>query len=86
MQQPKNKKPQHVTKVATNYGDVLLDAANGQYWHLNETAAIVYAKLSEGGAAEDAVNSLVDQYGISEELARKDVATVIAQMAERDLL
>jgi len=79
-------KPPRVSKVATNFGDVLLDEKRGQYWHLNEAAAVVFTALSEGRGENEAALRLVEQYGISVERARADAASIAGQMKENGLL
>ena len=82
----KRRDAQRLTRVETNYGDVLLDAETGQYWHLNESAALVFSSLSNGDHVDDVVAKLATSYGISAERAREDVESVRAQMTERGLL
>ena len=76
-----------VQRVLTDYGSVLLDESQGQYFHLNSTGTRIFEILSDEGLSErDAAQSMVDEYHIAIEQAQEDVSRLSAQLRERGLL
>ncbi|MCT1874337.1 lasso peptide biosynthesis PqqD family chaperone [Brevibacterium luteolum] len=76
------KKNAKVSRVATEYGEVLLDEDTGGYWHINETASLVLRSLEEDHDEAHAAQQLVERYGIDPVRASKDVKAVAKKLAE----
>lgn len=54
---------------------------------LNETGAFLWNKLTEADQTEDSlVACLLEEYDVSEELARKDVQTLVRSLQEGKIL
>ncbi|MBQ7172572.1 MAG: PqqD family protein [Clostridia bacterium] len=54
---------------------------------LNETGAFLWKKLTEADQTEDSlVAALLEEYDVSEELARKDVQTLVHALQEGKIL
>ena len=54
---------------------------------LNETGAFLWKKLSEADQTEDSlVQALLNEYDVSEELARKDVQNLLQALKEGNVL
>ena len=66
-----------VSTADTEYGIVLLDEDNGEYWNLNPTGALVVRVLLDGGDAADAARLLTEQYGVDDRTARSDVEDLL---------
>ncbi len=66
-----------ISRVRTEYGDVILDETNGQYWHANVTAVLVMNTIENGGAVDEAVERLMSECGVDHETARTDVTRLI---------
>lgn len=71
-----------ISRVRTDYGDVLLDEGKGFYWHANPTAVLVLDTIADGGGTEQAVERLVEEFGIDQSAARSDTATLLRRLRE----
>ncbi|MFI1160368.1 lasso peptide biosynthesis PqqD family chaperone [Streptomyces sioyaensis] len=69
-----------VSTAATDYGTVLLDERNGQYWELNPTASLIVTTLLAGGDETAAADALLAEFGIDRTRAEQDVATLVAEL------
>lgn len=65
---------------------VLLDAASGVYFQLNETGGEIWRRLSGGDPVDRIVAVLVAAYGADEQQARCDVETLLADLRAHDLV
>ncbi|MEX2970859.1 lasso peptide biosynthesis PqqD family chaperone [Streptomyces sp. C184] len=69
-----------VSTATTDYGTVLLDERNGQYWELNPTAGLIVTALLAGGDETAAADALIAEFGIDRRRAEQDVATLVAEL------
>ena len=53
---------------------------------LNDTGKFLWERLTVGAEEEDLVKDLLAEYDVTEELARKSVATFVARLKELDFL
>jgi hypothetical protein len=65
---------------------VLLDLASEQYFGLNEVGVRVWQILTEHGKPEKAVEILLDEYEVDEEILRQDVAMLVSGFLESGLM
>ncbi|CAM3922220.1 lasso peptide biosynthesis PqqD family chaperone [Nocardiopsis rhodophaea] len=72
-----------ISRVRTDYGDVILDEAKGIYWHANPTAVLVLDTVEHGGGLEEAAERLMAEFGIDRSTARSDAETLLGRL--RDL-
>lgn len=66
-----------ISTADTDYGTVLLDERDGNYWQLNATGALVVQTLLAGGTQAEAVAALVDRFEVDESQAAGDVAALL---------
>jgi len=65
---------------------VIISPEDSQVHELNETAALVW-KLADGAqTVEEIAAEIAAQFDVSNESAQRDVAELITQLAERQLL
>lgn len=75
--------PSHnLSRVDTEYGEIVLNEATGAYWHLNASASRVLGVLQQGGSSDDAISDLVETYGITKPRAADDVHSIQTQLKE----
>ncbi|WP_327738786.1 lasso peptide biosynthesis PqqD family chaperone [Streptomyces nojiriensis] len=77
---------EHVSIVHTEYGSVLLDERTGKYFQLNPTGTEVATGLMEQHEPTDIARKLVAEYDIGEEQAEADIAALIEQLREAELV
>jgi hypothetical protein len=65
---------------------VLLDYDRGIYYGLNPVGARVWQLLSEGEAVEEIVERLADEYDVSRETLESDIATLLRELAAKELV
>lgn len=70
--------------VVVPIGEAALDF-NGMI-NLNESGAMLWKMLEDGTAEEDMVKAFLDEYDITEDVARADVAAFIKKMREASLI
>ena len=70
--------------VVVPIGEAALDF-NGMI-NLNESGAILWSMLEKDVAEEDMVKALLEEYEITEEIARTDVFAFIKKMREASLI
>ena len=75
-----------VSTADTDYGIVLLDEDNGQYWNLNPTAALVLRTLLDGGTPEQAVQELTGQYAVDADTASRDIQDLVSELHSAGLV
>lgn len=84
MPKKRDEQPQiHV--VETEYGQVLLNEADGAYLHLNETAAFIKTRLDAGVDTDTIATNLAEEYDVDPQAARADVAAFLVALEERGL-
>jgi hypothetical protein len=67
-------------------GAVLLNLRTNRYHSLNETGARVWQLLLEGHAEEEIAKILPSEYDVTEEVARVEIAAIIAALKAAQLL
>jgi hypothetical protein len=75
-----------VSAADTEYGTVLLNEVNGEYWNLNPTGALVVRTLLDGGSVADAARRLMDEYAIDADTAREDVGELLSGLRAAGLI
>jgi hypothetical protein len=65
---------------------VVLDLRTSSYFSVNDTGKVLWDVLVEGASEEQLVTVLVDRFGISEDVARRDVGAFLSLCSERELL
>jgi PqqD family protein of HPr-rel-A system len=65
---------------------VLLDTESGEYFGLNETAALIWRQLGEGRTPEEIAAELERAYEVDPAEARADVETYVDLLRERRLI
>ncbi len=69
-----------VSTADTDYGTVLLDERNGQYWELNPTGTLVVHTLMAGGDEAAAADALVAEFDIDRSRAEQDIAALVTEL------
>ncbi|MEU7606602.1 lasso peptide biosynthesis PqqD family chaperone [Streptomyces sp. NPDC040724] len=69
-----------VSTADTDYGTVLLDERNGQYWELNPTGTLVVQTLMAGGDEAAAADALVAEFDIDRSQAEQDIAALVTEL------
>ena len=83
-------KPGYIIREVAGYsvvvpvGDAAIDF-NGMI-NLNESGAVLWRALSEGADEEKLVQALLDDYDITEDVAKNDVSEFIKKMREANLI
>lgn len=65
---------------------VALDMADSEYLAVNASGAPLWEALREGASHGQLVTLLRDRYGLSDEIAHRDVDAFLGQLRERRLL
>jgi hypothetical protein len=65
---------------------VIISPEDSQVHELNETAALVWKFADGERTADEIAASLATEYDVASDSARKDVAELIAQLADKQLL
>jgi hypothetical protein len=67
-------------------GAIVLDLENGEYFTLNDTAALIFEGLSAGKDREAIIGSVVEAYEVSPEKARQGVDEAIGRLVHEGIL
>lgn len=76
-------------EVVGNYIVVAVGNAVKQFngvINLNETGAFLWKRLSEGAEEQDLVDALLNEYEVSEEIAKRDVGIFIDKLKRENLI
>jgi hypothetical protein len=65
---------------------VIISPEDSQVHELNETAALVWMRADGAQSVEEIAADIAAEFDVSCEAARKDVAELIAQLEEKQLL
>ena len=65
---------------------VALDLRTSTYLAINRTGAAIWADLAAGASREALTTRLVESFGIDADAARRDLDSVLDDLAQRDLL
>ncbi len=71
--------------VRTEYGGVVLDLQQGEYWRLNPVGAEVFAALVAGEGA-DPVAAVLDRFDVDAVTARRDVGELVTHLRDVGLV
>jgi hypothetical protein len=72
--------------VHTADGGVVLDIGQGRMFSLNSSGSFIFQLLEKGLPEEHIVEELVKQFGVTAELARRDLAGFCASLKNHALL
>jgi hypothetical protein len=75
-----------VTSTETSDGIVLLHQRSGVFWQLNGSGAMVVQMLLAGQSADEAADRLVERYDVRASEAAADVAILVDQLRENQLV
>lgn len=78
--------PSHIHFQDLHGEIVLLDSRSDAYLGLNHSAAVVWSALAGGKSTAQAADELIDQFGITADIATRDVAALVADLEQRGLL
>lgn len=78
--------PSHVVYRSFIKETVMLNLETGKYHGLNPTAGRMLEVLEKSPTVGEAVTTLADEYGVSEETIRGDVETFCADLVDRGLI
>ncbi|MFF7019768.1 lasso peptide biosynthesis PqqD family chaperone [Streptomyces klenkii] len=77
----------HVSATDTDHGMVLLDEADGRYWQLNSTGALILHALLDGATPQETAQRLGERYpALTTERTADDVASFIRALTEARLV
>ena len=65
---------------------VLLDAARGEYFELNQMGSEMLRRLEEHGDPETVIASLLDEYDVSRDELQEDLDQLVADLLAHGLL
>lgn len=65
---------------------VMMDAATGTYYGLNEVAGTIWHLLGEAKRVDDLVTRLVEDYEVERTQCQRDVLAVLEEMHQRGLI
>jgi len=74
--------------MARQVGDetVILDLASGNYFGLDPVGARIWQLIGEGKPLEAVCETLLDEYEVSAEQAREDLARLVGQLQAQGLV
>ena len=64
----------------------LFDHQSGLTYTLNSTGQFIFQKMQEGLVAADIIQKLIQEFDITEDIARKDLDDFLRQLTELGLL
>lgn len=85
----KIKKGFMLRNIANNYIVVAVGEASKDFSgviNLNETGAFLWEKISNGCNEDQLVECLLEEYNVSEEVARNDVKTFVNKLKEANVV
>ena len=65
---------------------VLLHLPTEKYFGLNEVGSQMWQLLEAGSSMEDTISSIMAEYEVEEEMVRRDIAELVSQLAEQELI
>ncbi len=83
---PKIEIPESVVSADLGNELVLLDLATGTYFGLDEVGLEIWKLISQGQGLEQIVQALLAQYEVGEADLRRDVESLLAQLADKGLV
>jgi hypothetical protein len=79
-------RPDDLECRATEDELVILDLRTQRYLSLNRTGAELWPLIVEGASQSELTQSLRERYALSEDVAARDVAALVTQLRDADLL
>ncbi|HUO50997.1 MAG TPA: PqqD family protein [Gemmatimonadaceae bacterium] len=67
-------------------GAVLLNLRTKRYYSLNETGTRIWELLLEGRTEEEIIGAMCGEFDVGEDVARREIAMVIAALRAQDLI
>jgi hypothetical protein len=64
---------------------IVLDLGKGEYFGLNGSGGVVWDALSNGKSLAEAAAAVAGRYDVTEERAREDVRTLVAELLAKGL-
>jgi hypothetical protein len=86
MPEPKVVRPPHVLFERVDQDTAVLDPDSGRYTRLNGSATLLWELLASPTTAGALAARLVQEYGIDEAAARRDVDSFLEMLRQRDLV
>jgi coenzyme PQQ synthesis protein D (PqqD) len=71
--------------ATTEYGAIMLDRRNGDYWQLNRIAATMVGLLRDGRDVEGVVAELSRRFDVADEQIRHDAERLVTTLRTRGL-
>lgn len=65
---------------------VILDGHSDKYLGLNKSGALIWRVLAKGGSPADAIQCLMETYGISRQQSESDVHQLLSELLRNRLL
>src|SRR5256885_9847136 len=65
---------------------IIINLANGRYYSMTGTGALVWAMLAHGSAVESVAESLAARYAVDEEACRSDIEQLVHELLAEELL
>ena len=75
-----------VSTADTDYGIVLLNQRNGDFWQLNPSGALAVRRLLDGDTPEQAAAALAAEFEVECEEALEDVLALLEQLRAAGLV
>jgi Coenzyme PQQ synthesis protein D (PqqD) len=75
-----------VRMLPTSTGLVLLDTSSKCLWAYNDSARQIWERIEGGRSGDELTSDFARQYGISDEVARRDVGAIINQWRSKGLV
>lgn len=69
-----------------NDGAVLLDLGSGEYFSLNDVGYHIWHLIEQQQSMEEILSSLLDEFQVSEEDARRDLEDFVSALEEKNIL
>ncbi len=74
-----------ISLAPTEYGAMMLDRRNGDYWQLNRIAATIVGSLRDGRDVDNVVAELSRRFDVADEQIRQDVERLVTTLRTRGL-
>jgi hypothetical protein len=65
---------------------ILLNKENGDYFSMNAVGTEIFNCICKGMEIDAIVDLLLDKYDIEQDILKKDVASIVAEMVEKKII
>ena len=65
---------------------VLFNAAEGQYYGLDDVGARIWTHVTEGASTDEVVNALLEEFDVDRVAAQTEVERLLRELTEKHLL